>query len=108
MTVATAEQEALAVASGANGEIDWEVLNAEQERRLAERHKQLLSDARAIFRTMDGWSEIKTQEDWECTVQQADRDFDNGTFLIDRLGAERYIDPPLIAVLLRLRRRLIE
>ena len=43
-------------------------------------------------RAMDGWSLIKTQEDWEETVRQAALDLDNGSFLIDRLGAERHLE----------------
>ena len=35
-------------------------------------------------------------------------DYDRGAFLIERLGAERYLDPPLMAVLLTLRRQLID
>ena len=105
----TVEEEALAaVAKDADGKINWPLLKEERERLLAERHQQLLTDAQATFRAMDGWSEVQTQEEWAHTVEQADEDFTSGHFLIDRLGGERFLDPPLIAVLLRLRRRLIE
>ena len=41
-------------------------------------------------------------------VEQAASDIESGGFLIDRLGAERYLDPELMAALLVLRRRLID
>ena len=104
----TPEQEAMALAKSADGEVDWELFENERKRLLAEGHQQLLADARASFRAMNGWSTVETEEEWERTVEQADDDFDSGEFLIDRLGAERHLDPPLMAVLLTLRRRLIE
>jgi len=56
---------------------------------------------------MTGWSAVKTQGDWENTMQQADRDFLEGRFLIDQLGAKFHVDPTLTAVILRLRSELI-
>src|SRR5919197_6413342 len=100
----TVAEEALAVAKAAaaeaGGELDWELYQAEYDRRLAERHKQLLGDARASWRAMDGWGAIKDQADWERTVEQARSDYERGAFLLERLGAERHLDPPLMAVLL--------
>jgi hypothetical protein len=108
----TVGQEALAVARAAaeeaGGELDWELYQREYDRRLAERHKQLLGDARASWRAMDGWQTVKTHEEWERVVAQAEDDYGRGAFLIEQLGAERHLDPPLMAVLLALRRRLIE
>src|SRR6266511_3785388 len=103
-----AEDEALAATKQPDGSLDFEAYMAEYERRLAERHERLRTDARAAFRALDGWHGIKSQEDWERTAAQAREDYDRGAFLLDRLGAERYLDPPLMAVLLGLRRRLIE
>ncbi len=107
-----AEDEAYAVAAAApraaDGSVDIELYMAEYERRLAERQQRLMRDARSAFRVMDGWSGVKSQEDWENAVQQASEDYDRGAFLIDRLGAERHLDPALMAVLLVLRRRLID
>jgi hypothetical protein len=106
----TAAEEAYAVAKAAQApdvELDWELYEAEYERRLAERQKQLLSDARASFRAIDGWGTVRDQADWEPTVEQARQDYDRGAFLLERLGAERHLDPPLRATLLTFRRRLI-
>jgi hypothetical protein len=106
------EQEALAVAKAAAPEgsdgLDWQVYEAEYERRLSQHQERLRSDARAVFRAVEGWGTVKDQAAWEGVVQQAAADFANSHFLIDRLGAERYLDPPLMAVLLTLRRRLID
>ena len=104
-------QEAYEVAEAsrdANGELDWALYEAEYERRLAERHQRLMTDARAAYRSVDGWGTVKSPEDWKQTVELAHDEYDRGAFLIDRLGAERHLDPPLIAVLLRLRRGLID
>ena len=58
---------------------------------------------------MEGWSKVWSQDDWDQTAQQAHDDYDRGAFLLERLGAERHLDPPLMAVLLlSLRRRLIQ
>ena len=106
----TPAEEALAVAKAAKtGEdVDWELFQAEYERRLAERQEKLLHEARAAFRAMDGWATVKSQEDWQATVRKAAQDLDKGGFLIERLGAERHLDPELMATLLVLRRRLID
>jgi hypothetical protein len=107
----SAAQEAYEVAAAsrdANGDADWELFQAEYERRLAARHQRLMTDARAVYRAMDGWGSVKTREDWDQVVAQASEDYQRGAFLIDRLGAERHLDPTLMAVLLVLRRRLVD
>ena len=45
-----AEDEAIAVATRADGEIDMDVFLAEYRRGLAERHERLMHDARSAFR----------------------------------------------------------
>jgi hypothetical protein len=57
---------------------------------------------------MDGWSRIESADDWDRTVVQADEDLQSGSFLIERLGGDRYLDPTLMAALVILRRQLIE
>ena len=62
----SAAQEAYDVvdaARDANGEADWSRYHAEYERRLAERHERLMTDARASYRAMDGWGNVKSPED---------------------------------------------
>jgi hypothetical protein len=92
----------------ADGNLDWELFQAEYERRLAEQHERLLHEARAAFRAMDGWARVDSQEAWQATVRKAAEDLDKGDFLVERLGAERHLDPELMATLLVLRRRLID
>jgi hypothetical protein len=95
-------------ASEAGTPLTLDQLRAEYERVLAERHQRLERDAHASWRSMEGWGNVTTQEEWRAVVVRADEDFDDGQFLLSRLGAARYLDPPLMAVLLRLRRRLID
>jgi hypothetical protein len=103
---------ACAEATAPDGSVDdarrFEVFKAEYERRIAERRVKLTRDARAVFRAMDGWARVESADAWQATVEQAAEDLEAGNFLIDRLGAERYVDPELMAALLVLRRRLID
>src|SRR5215210_7678918 len=111
-SAAQAAYAAVVGARGEDGEADWTSLQAEYlaeyERLLAVRHERLMTDARAAWRAMDGWSTVKTREEWEQAVADASESYQRGAFLIDQLGAERHLDPPLMAVLLVLRRRLID
>ena len=70
--------------------------------------RRLLADASASYRAMADWGEVEGPEDWQETVRKADESLDNGSFLIERLGADRHLDPTLMAVLLAMRRRLID
>jgi hypothetical protein len=83
-------------------------VQAEYQGILARRHERLLRDASGSWRAMEGWGNVTTEEEWHEAVVRADDDYDSGQFLLDRLGAQRYLDPPLMAVLLALRRRLVE
>jgi hypothetical protein len=104
----TAEQDALVAAQAAdpNG-FDWETYKQVYKRGLAEWQERLRTDARAAFRAMDGWARLKDEAEWLAMVAQADDALATGRFLIDRLGAERNLDPELMAALIVLRRRLI-
>ena len=95
-------------AKEAGARMTLDELQAEYQGILAERHERLERDAHASWRSMEGWGNVTTEEEWQAAVRQADEDYDSGQFLLDRLGAERYLDPPLMAVLLALRRRLVE
>src|SRR5438128_1813806 len=74
---------------------------------LAERQTALREDARAVMRALKGWGSIQTQEDWEQLKAQALEDYHSGGFLLERLGAELFMEPEMRAVLLTLRRGLI-
>ena len=106
--MASAESEALAIATREDGTIDQEVYRAEYERRLAERQERLVRDAQPLLRSMEGWRSIESPEDWDRTVRETDRGLQDATFLVERMGGARYIDPELMAALCILRRHLIE
>jgi len=96
----------------AAGDVDgtqrFEIFREEYQRRLAEQQRTLERDAASSARAMDGWANVESREAWLAMVAEADEDLDDGSFLLDRLGAERHLDPALMAVLLVLRRRLID
>src|SRR5262245_4996752 len=63
--------------------------------------------ARPTHRAMAGSRRRQSEEDWMKIVAEAHRDYESGAFLLERLGAERYLDPKLIATLLALRQGII-
>lgn len=74
----------------------------------SQRRERLFEDARSMQRSWEGWSSVQTQHDWVQIRDTAECDFDAGRFLIDKLGARRFLDPEETATLLTLRRRIIE
>jgi hypothetical protein len=74
----------------------------------ARRYQQLRRHARGVYRAMEGWAAVPDEEAWHQTWLQARDDYRSGRFLLERLGAERYLDPPLMATLWSLRQELIE
>jgi len=76
----------------------------EKDRRHAE---QLRRDARAAFRVEGCWQRIGSQEEWVKVCEESQEEYQSGQFLLERLGAERHLDPKLMATLLSLRRRLV-
>jgi hypothetical protein len=71
------------------------------------RGEQLRRSARANYRAMEGSLSVRSEEDWMGIFEQSREQYESGGFLLDRLGAERVLDPKLIATLLSLRQRLI-
>ena len=61
-----------------------------------------------MFRAIDGWRGVEDHNGWQDIVQQAEEDLATGHWLINQLGAERYLDPTAMAVLFLYRRKLIE
>jgi hypothetical protein len=70
-------------------------------------YNELRTNARAVMRAMQGWRGIRSAEDWQQVCENAHRTYASGAFIIKRLGAERFLDPETIAVLLRLHQDLI-
>ena len=60
-----------------------------------------------MFRTVKGLPGAATQERWNALVEKAAADYPNGRFLLERMGAKRYLDPELMAVLVHLRQQLL-
>jgi hypothetical protein len=50
---------------------------------------------------------VQRDEDWQRIFQQAKINYENGSFLIQQLGAERFLEPELMATLAQLRRDLL-
>ena len=106
----SAEMDAMAAAIAArkpDGEWDWGIYTEVYQRGLAQRQERLRTDAQASHRAVDGWSGVKDEADWLRMIDQAEEHLASGRFFLDQIGAERYLDPPLMAGLVVLRRRLI-
>jgi hypothetical protein len=74
--------------------LDWAMIN-----------QALTDNSMAVTRAMRSWH--PREGDRERHVERVMSRYENGSFLIDRLGAEGVIDQDLVVVLLGLRRRLI-
>jgi hypothetical protein len=74
------------------------------------RYTQLLWDGRAVMRAMQGWQGIdrNTEAGWRQACEEAHQHYLSGRFLIERLGAERFLEPQLMALLWQLRQTLVE
>jgi hypothetical protein len=68
----------------------------------------LRKHARAVMRAMQGWRDVRSVEEWQAACDDAAKRYQSGRFLIERLGAERFLDPQLMATLWQLRQGLIE
>jgi hypothetical protein len=56
---------------------------------------------------MQGWDQVRSPEEWQEVCEEARRRYQSGQFLLERLGAERFLDPQLMATLWHLRQSLI-
>src|SRR2546428_9264731 len=72
-----------------------------------QRAQQLRRNTRALHRAMEGWQRARTEEDWARVCEESREEYESGRFLLERLGAERYLDPKLMATLWSMRQRLI-
>src|SRR5258706_2080447 len=72
----------------------------EKDRRQA---RQLRWNTRATYRAMAGWQHVGSEEDWLKVCADSREQYETGQFLLERLGAERYLDPQLMTTLLSLR-----
>src|SRR5262249_3585279 len=71
-------------------------------------YTQMRKHARAAMRAFEGWGSIRSPEEWQAAREDARQRYQSGRFLLERLGAERFLDPQLMATLWQLRQSLIE
>jgi hypothetical protein len=71
-------------------------------------YNELRKHARAVMRAFEGWGQIRSVEAWQAACEDACERYQSGRFLIERLGAERFLDPKLMATLWQLRQGLLE
>src|SRR5919108_4090225 len=71
-------------------------------------YTQLRKHARAAMRAFEGWGSIRSPQEWQTACEDASKRYQSGRFLIERLGAERFLDPQLMATLWQLRQDLLE
>jgi hypothetical protein len=69
--------------------------------------KRLQNEAQAIFRTVQGLPGISTPQQWDELLEKTGCNIKNGQFLLERLGAKRYLDPELMAALALMRGQLL-
>jgi hypothetical protein len=92
--------------------------DAEQELDINERYRRwhedgerrfqaIRNDGYGVGRALQAWGEIRTDEEWREKWLKAEEDYESGRFLVEQLGAERFLDPPMMAVLWSLRQRLL-
>ena len=70
-------------------------------------HQELRDQAQALLAAVKGQRGIRTEEDWQAIFKQAKIDQESGRFIIERLGAQRFLEPELMATLALLRRELV-
>jgi hypothetical protein len=80
---------------------------AKVQTELNTQYLELKRQALGIFEAIKGRRGANTQEYWENAFAQASIDYESGKFLIERLGADRQLDLPLVATLTQLRQQLI-
>ena len=70
--------------------------------------QRIKNQANVLKRTFPEISNLRTQDDFERAYVSIEDDYVSGQFLIDTLGADRYVEPKMAMTILMLRRRMIE
>lgn len=70
--------------------------------------QRIKNHANVLKRTFPEISNLRTQDDFERAYVSIEDDYVSGQFLIDTLGADRYVEPKMAMTILMLRRRMIE
>ena len=69
--------------------------------------EELRDQSQALIAAVKGRRGIQSAERWQAVFQKAKIDYENGRFLLEQLGAERFLEPELMATLAQLRRELL-
>jgi len=70
-------------------------------------HRELMRQAQGVFRSVKGRRGAATPEYWLKELEAAQKEYEGGQFLMDRLGADKQLDLQLAATLIRLRQQLV-
>ena len=71
------------------------------------RFKQLRWCTRVLMRAIRGGKNVRNAEEWQAACEDAAERYQSGRFLLERLGMERFLDPPLLATLGQLHQSLV-
>ena len=66
-------------------------------------NQELYAGAQSYVRAMSGWHRINDATDWLQIYDEAQQARQSGQFLLSQLGAGRYLEPDMMAVLTQLR-----
>jgi hypothetical protein len=69
--------------------------------------RMVKDEAQAVYGVVLGQVGVRTPEEWAALLEKAGDETGSGRFLVRCLGAERYLEPATVAVLLTLRQNLI-
>lgn len=99
--------EAAVIAISSDTKAAAEAHEARVAQALNAQYEQLRDQAQALFAAVRGQRGIRREEDWQRIFEQVKLDQASGRFLIERLGAQRYLEPELMATLAQLRTELL-
>jgi hypothetical protein len=68
---------------------------------------KLKDEARVLFGQVNGKPGVRSPEQWAELLETAGDEIGNGRFIVRQLGAERYLDPRTVAVLITFRQNLL-
>jgi hypothetical protein len=74
---------------------------------LSEQFNRLKDEAQAIYGLTRGRRGVRSPQQWAEMLEKAGDEIGNGRFLVRMLGAERYLEPETVAVLITLRQELM-
>jgi hypothetical protein len=70
-------------------------------------HQELRDQAQSLLAAVKGRRGVQREEGWQRIFLGAKINYESGRFLIEQLGAERYLEPELMATLTQLRQGLL-